>query len=191
MDENASLEWLPQEVIVHDGALAQSDVVIKLHETSAMIGSELLVLGRKAHGEHFASGLFAQRLQLRRGDKLLWSDQCRIEPKLIALSSALKDFHCTGVMWASAPAKKMALLGEAIEERLEGLAEAHLSDHGNDGANDTNGVCGVSRIHPELMLIRVAACNPEKARAALSACWQELRPVLLGREANLPRIWRT
>ena len=179
---NASLEWFPQEVIVHDGALAQSDVQINLNDASSMIGSELLVLGRKAYGEQFASGLFAQHLQLRRGGRLLWSDSSRVEPGLISLSSVLNNFHCTGVLWASAPPKAMAALGEAIEEQLETLGTAQLGTHG---------VCGVSRIHPELLLMRVAASHPEKARAALSVCWQSLRPALLKRDAHLPRIWRT
>jgi urease accessory protein len=179
---NASLEWLPQEVIIHDGALAKSVVSIDLHETAAMLGSEIIVLGRKASAEVFASGEFHQSLRMNRAGKILWSDRAKISANLIAQTSCLKQYHVSGVLWATAPTAVLNGWREAEIEAAEKTAAEILGK---------SGVVGVSKVGPNLFLVRAAANNPEKLRHALMAVWAMLRPVVLGRPAVTPRIWNT
>ena len=56
-----SLEWLPQETIVFDGALADMGCEVNLGDESTYIGWEILCFGRAGSGERFSKG----RVELR------------------------------------------------------------------------------------------------------------------------------
>ena len=49
-----SLEWLPQETIVYDGALADIACEVNLGTDATYIGWEILCLGRAGSGERFS-----------------------------------------------------------------------------------------------------------------------------------------
>jgi urease accessory protein len=183
VSENASLEWLPQEVIVHDGAIAQSTLTIELAAGASMIGCEVLVLGRKAYGESFLSGQFRQRLSLSRAGQLVWSDKSLIMPDRIAQSSVLKGYHVNGVFWVSAPAE---VLNNVAERDIEAI-EAECSH----GRFNGSGVLGISKVSPTLLLVRAVSDDPERLRDAFIHVWRILRPLVLKRAAVLPRIWNT
>jgi urease accessory protein len=44
---------------------------------------------------------------------------------------------------------------------------------------------------PDLLVARYLGHNSEAARHWFAALWQVLRPVVMGREARMPRIWNT
>src|SRR5262245_51635908 len=48
-----SLEWLPRETIVFDGASAELDCGVELGADAAFVGWEVLCLGRRGSGERF------------------------------------------------------------------------------------------------------------------------------------------
>jgi urease accessory protein len=179
---NASLEWLPQEVIVHDGAIARSEVAIHLNANAAMMGCEILVLGRMNYGETFQTGEFRQSLHLYRADRLIWSDKSLIRSDWMALDSALKRYHVNGVFWVSAPAEVLGKISESDVGDFEVAANQLVAEFG---------VLGISRVAPTLLLVRGVASNPEKLRHAFLSIWQKLRPIVLQREAVTPRIWNT
>src|SRR5262245_47867081 len=54
--QDATLEWLPQETIVFDGARARSRTQVHLQGTSRFLGWEILCLGRPANAERFLHG---------------------------------------------------------------------------------------------------------------------------------------
>jgi urease accessory protein len=180
--ENASLEWLPQEVIVHDGAIAHSAITIRLAATAAMMGCEILVLGRKDYGETYRSGEFRQVMHLYRANRLIWSDKSLIRSDLMGLDSALKRYHVNGVFWVSASAEILSKITENGVGELEVTSQATLEGFG---------VIGVSRVAPTLLLVRGVANSPEKLRIAFLSIWLKLRPIVLLREAVTPRIWNT
>ena len=53
-DVGGSLEWLPQETIVFDGALADIACEVNLGADASYIGWEILCLGRAGSGERFS-----------------------------------------------------------------------------------------------------------------------------------------
>src|SRR5262249_52335552 len=55
-DVRGTLEWLPRETIVFDGALAELDTRIELAEGARFIGWEVVCLGRRGSGERFRRG---------------------------------------------------------------------------------------------------------------------------------------
>ena len=53
-----------------------------------------------------------------------------------------------------------------------------------------NATVGITRL-PRLVVARMLCDDSEQARYYFSAIWRVLRPVLLDRAAQLPRIWAT
>ena len=60
--EGASLDWLPQETIVFQGARLKRRTVADVEPGGALLACEMVVLGRAASGERFVSGLLLELL---------------------------------------------------------------------------------------------------------------------------------
>ncbi len=58
--EGASLDWLPQETIVFQGARLKRRTVADVEPGGALLACEMVVLGRAASGERFVSGLLLE-----------------------------------------------------------------------------------------------------------------------------------
>ncbi|OXY82316.1 urease accessory protein UreD [Oceanimonas doudoroffii] len=172
LEEDAELEWLPQETIVFRGANAGLDLHIELGEGARFIGWELVCLGRPAGEQWFDAGSLTQRLQLWRSGRLLFNERLQLEAgdqvhqgraglhggcvfgTLLAAGPWLND-DVIAVLRASLPP------GFSVTERLGVLLVRYL---GHD----------------------MIACRDGMWRA-----WERLRPAVLAREACFPRIWFT
>ena len=82
--EGASLDWLPQETIVFQGARLKRRTVAEVEPGGALLACEMVVLGRAASGERFVSGLLLDSWSVRRPARsqtarLAWTDTLRIE----------------------------------------------------------------------------------------------------------------
>src|SRR5580704_9612614 len=80
----ASLDWLPQETIVFQGARLKRRTVAEVEPGGALLACEMVVLGRAASGERFVSGLLLDSWSVRRPARsqtarLAWTDTLRIE----------------------------------------------------------------------------------------------------------------
>ena len=62
----ATLEWLPQETIVFDGARSRMETRVRLAADSRYIGWEILCLGRRAAGERFTQGSIGLHTRIER-----------------------------------------------------------------------------------------------------------------------------
>ena len=62
LDEEATLEWLPQDTIIFPGANAALRSVFHLHATSTLLAWELYCLGRPVINETFSHGTLENRL---------------------------------------------------------------------------------------------------------------------------------
>src|SRR5467141_5041082 len=82
--EGASLDWLPQETIVFQGARLKRRSVAEVEPGGALLACEMVVLGRAASGERFVSGLLLDSWSVHRPARsqtarLAWTDTLRIE----------------------------------------------------------------------------------------------------------------
>jgi urease accessory protein len=170
----ACLEWLPQETIVFDGALAGMQTEVRLAGDARFIGWETLCLGRSGSGERFARGECRVASDLSRDGVPRWPERGRIRGGSRALESAaaLGGRPVAGLLLAAAP---------AIDDDLLAACRAPRPAAG-EGA--------VTRL-PGLLVARYLGASGESARNWFVALWRILRPALLGREAVEPRIWRT
>ncbi|UYN93858.1 MAG: urease accessory protein UreD [Enhydrobacter sp.] len=79
LEEGATLDWLPQETIVFQGARLKRRTVADVAPGASLLACEMVVLGRAASGERFRSGLLLDAWSVRRGGRLAWTDTLRVE----------------------------------------------------------------------------------------------------------------
>jgi urease accessory protein len=163
-DVSGTLEWLPQETIVYDGALADLSTELRLAHDARYFGWEILCLGRTGSGERFSRGTIRLSTRIHRNNKLAWLERGRIEGggKLMQSEAGLGGHTVCGTLVAVAP--------DIAPQRAEGLAVTAL---------------------PGVLVARYLGDSSEEAKHLFARLWGALRPGLLGREAHEPRIWRT
>jgi len=170
----AVLEWLPQETIVFDGAIAQLDSRIALTSDAVFLGWEIVCLGRRLAGEEFARGRLAQDIVARRDGRRQWIEQTRLGAgsPLLASRIGLAKGTAFGTFLALAPRVPDVVIADcrAIECHAGEVAVTLL---------------------PGVLLARYRGDSGEAARDYFAACWRRVRPALAGRDAVPPRIWNT
>jgi urease accessory protein len=170
------LEWLPQETIVFDAARAAMRSSIELADDARFIGMEVLCLGRRASGERFTEGAVRLDTRVRRAGRPVWLERGLLEggSGLLDASAGLAGFSVSGTFLAVAPGIEPGLLAACRDIPVHEAGVRH----------------GITAL-PEILVARYLGHSSEAARQWFVALWQALRPALIGREAQLPRIWNT
>jgi len=173
-DVQGLLEWLPQETIVFDGALAETAYDVNLGAQAGIIGWDIVCLGRTGSGERFARGSLRCSIRIRRENRLLWLERGRIDGGggLLDSPAGLAGLPVFGTLFASAPNLNQELLNECRK------AEPESGE-------------GAVTLLPGILLARYLGDSSEAARRFFTGLWRILRPALTGRDAIEPRIWRT
>ncbi|WP_232478400.1 urease accessory protein UreD [Roseomonas rosulenta] len=164
----ATLEWLPQETILFDGARLERRIAVSLAPDARLLFAEMLVFGRRARGEVMQGGLLRDAWRLSRGGALVWADG-------LALAEDLAERRADRFGFGGAEA--MASLVLAAPEPLTPLRDA-LREAG----------AAASLIRPGLLLARWLG-DAVALRDALGAAICLLRARALGQPARLPRLW--
>jgi urease accessory protein len=169
-----ALEWLPRETIVFDGALAELRCDMDLAADAVLIGWDIVCLGRTGSGERFSRGAYRFSAQIRRQGKLLWLERGRIDGngRLLHSPAGLGGHTVFATMFSCAPKMDPELVAQGRKIRPRAGAAALT-------------------LLPGVLLARYLGDSSEEASDYFIALWRILRPALLGREANEPRIWRT
>ncbi|MBY0337237.1 MAG: urease accessory protein UreD, partial [Acetobacteraceae bacterium] len=79
LGEGAALEWLPQETILFDGARLDRRMEVALAPGARLLATEMLVFGRVARGERFATGFLRDAWRVRGPGGLIWADALRLD----------------------------------------------------------------------------------------------------------------
>jgi urease accessory protein len=157
-----TLEWLPRETIVFDGALAELDCTVQLERDARFIGWEIVCLGRRGAGERFERGRLKISTRIQREERLLFIEKGEIEGGGRLMRSP------AGLGGKSVFAMFVATSDASI--RMPELALTRL---------------------PGLLVGRYLGDSSEEALRAFTALWKALRPSVCGRDAVEPRIWST
>lgn len=165
----AHLSWLPQETILFDQARAIRSIDIDLADSATFLACEIVVFGRAAMGEVMTTGAFTDRWRLRRGGKLVFAENVRLDGDIGA--KLVRPAIGNG---AVAIGTALIVPGdEALVERLRGEAESFPNDFQTEvGISCWNGFA----------MARFCAQDAAKLRADMMA-------VLARSGANLPRMW--
>jgi urease accessory protein len=160
------LSWLPQETILFDRARIRRRFEIDLSESASLLLCEIVVFGRVAMGERIQAGEFVDRWRLRRGGKLVFAENIRLDGDIgskLASPAVAKGGVAIG----------MALIvpgDEALVERIRGVSDAF---GGEVGISAWNGFA----------MARFCAQDAARLRADMMA--------VLSRASGsaLPRLW--
>jgi urease accessory protein len=169
------LEWLPQESIVFDGAEARMATRVHLDATARACGWEILVLGRTAADERFASGELRQHTEVFRDGRLLWRERAVIPggSPLLHSPAGLQGRPVLGTFWLATP-------------EGEGGWDADLLPAIRAAAP----AAAITRL-PGVLLARCLGDSAIGVRETLTRVWHALREPVFGQPAMTPRIWTT
>jgi urease accessory protein len=171
------LEWLPQESIVFDGAEARMATRVHLDATARACGWEILVLGRTAADERFASGELRQHTEVFRDGRLLWRERAVIPGGSPLLDSlvGLQGRPVLGTFWLATP-----------DGQGEDAFNADLLPSIRAAAPGA----AITRL-PGVLLARCLGDSAIGVRETLTRVWHALREPVFGQPAMTPRIWQT
>jgi len=171
---NAIVEWLPQETIVFDGALARLSFEANLAAGGHLVAWDITCLGRTGSGERFSRGRVRLDVRIVRDGRPLWIECGELAPGSPALESPVGLGGCTVF-------GTLAVAGCDVTDETLAACRACLPAQG-EGA--------VTRM-PHLLLARYRGDDSESARRYFTDVWRVIRPEAAGRPAIEPRIWRT
>lgn len=170
IDDGASLEWLPQETIIYEGARLNSGIDIELAGDARFIAWEILALGRPAAGEGFDVGEAFLRWRITRDAKPVYLETMRLGSESFAACWGLNKHSVCGTLFAcSAGADQRNAVREII--------------------GDAPGR-GVTLID-DLLICRAVENGTEPIRRFFEQVRAAIRAVIIRRENHTPRIWTT
>lgn len=174
---DAVLEWLPQETILFDGALARMQMDVELEQGGVFLGWEILCLGRAASGEKFAHGHLAQTLRISLAGKPVWQEFGRLQAgdAIMQSPAGLAGCSVTATFMMAGKAIPAELLNQCRELTVDAAADEHS---------------GIT-VLPDVLIARYLGHKSESAKRYFIALWKLLRPYANGRQAAVPRIWQT
>jgi urease accessory protein len=164
------LEWLPQENIFFPDAAVELGTVVDLHGGARYIGWELNCLGRPVIGERFAEGRALFSTRLRRDGRPLLIDRLAVDKSSLSGSATLRDQPVVATFVATGADKAVLDRARDVTAQATSTGLTLLGD---------------------VFVCRYLGHSTEQARKLFVAIWQAIRPMLIGKEAVLPRIWAT
>ncbi|MFZ8950315.1 MAG: urease accessory protein UreD [Alphaproteobacteria bacterium] len=170
IEDGSTLEYLPQESILFDGAKLNRAVNISLGARSCLLLSEMFVLGRWAMNEDFTRGIFLDRWSIDVAGQPIWREGLRVEGGLSSLSSSLG--------FANARALATIFYAGANAAEVLGLAR------------DVIGPMGGATIVRGMLVVRMLGNEAGMLKQQLGEIISIIRAAALGRPAEVPRVWR-
>jgi len=179
--DEARLEWLPQEIMLYDGARATSQFQVDLSESSSLIAWDFLVIGRQSRGERFHTGQYHNQVQIRQNGQLLLDDRLQLQGGDRWLTSPLgmAGHSLVGTLWALPP----------LAQRDEQILDAQI-DSLRDLIVRMKMPLVITRLD-HLLVARYLGDDPRQAMDGFSGIRARLRRLWWGLDEELPRIWRT
>ena len=160
---NARLAWLPQETILFDRARLKRRIDVDLAEGASLIMAEAVLFGRAAMGEAMREGSWADTWRLRRGGRLVFAENVRLDGDMTARLARPASAN-GGIALAT------VLIAPADEATLDAV---HALDFaGEAGISAWNGIA----------VARLVARDGAALRRDLVA-------ILAGLGQSVPRLW--
>ncbi len=174
----SSMEWLPQETIVFDGANARLHTQVDAEPDSQFCLWDIVCLGRPACDELFTQGEVLQTLEINCAGKPLLRERTRVcgsDPMMYA-PWGLQGASAFGTLVAN-----VAVSRDMVDQLLVDLHQRFSGTSEQWGITQKQG----------LLIARYLGRSAAQCRMGFAQIWAALRPPLMGREAIEPRIWNT
>jgi urease accessory protein len=174
IEPGATLEWLPQETIVFDSAIADIGFAAQLEDDAALIAWDVACLGRAASGERFTNGRLRQQTRIARDATPLFVERLALAGDDALMASPV------GLNGASVFGTFVAAGANVPDATMTSCRSLFVADH----------EVAVTRMR-SCLVARYRGGSAQRARSCFTALWGVLRPGLIGRPAVVPRIWNT
>ncbi len=168
--ENATLEWLPQETIVFEGAKLVSDVRVDLATNARFIGWEILVLGRPAANESFNHGEALLNWHIFRDAMPLFIEKMQLDTNAFFARWGLKGYSSCGTLFAVG----------ANQANLEAV-RLLIADTPRQGVT----------LIDDLLICRASADKSNIVRDFFEKVRSVIRQDIAQQQPYTPRIWAT
>jgi len=168
--DGASLEWLPQETIVYDGACLKAGMHIDLAEQGRFVAWEIMVLGRPAAGEAFTDGYAELQWRIRLAGRLFYLERQHLNAQAFQTRWGLSGHPACGTMFVY-PVLPAQL--EAVQTLI--------------GELPNYGVTLIDR----LLICRGLHERADLLKGFFEQVWDAVRGDVVGKAMCLPRIWAT
>ena len=174
LDTNACLEWLPQETIFFDGALAELSTDIHLEPGARYMGWDILCFGRTTGGERMMHGYCKMLTRVTSGGKPLFIERGDIEGGSAQFDSsvALGGHSVCGTMLA---------ISSLCDKEMITACRIHKPERGEGAVTLLSGV----------LVARYLGDSSESAKRYFMQLRRVLRPAIMNRESTDLRIWST
>jgi urease accessory protein len=179
LQDEACLEWLPQENILFDGSQVKFSAEIKLSKNARYAGWEILCFGRQAQGETWNTGAMHQNVAIYREGARIWLERASIQ-------DARELMHSVAGLNGNAVSASFVIAAGAVPAEVL----THCREIQPKLALDMHARYGVTAL-PEIFSARYIGQSAQCARAYFEQLWQILRPWYLGCDSVRPRIWNT
>jgi urease accessory protein len=174
----ATLEFLPPETILFDGARLRRETIIHLAPGSAFLGGDIVVFGRRARGERFARGFLREVWELRRGSDLVWGDALHLQDDVGRIIDNPACFD-------GAAAFATMILSPPSGDARSLLETARLVQ----SSSATTGLRAGATTIAGLVIARWLAADAAVLRRAFADLACHFRSASLGLPHRLPRVW--
>lgn len=174
VEAGSSLEWMPLEGIFFSGASVGIKTQVHLSGDAKFIGWEMNCLGRPANEESFATGTINSHFACYRDGRLVMLDRFATAGESMMNSPVgMRGYSGQAMLIATMDDESVLL---QVQTMLAVLAPKIWA-----GATCVDG----------LLVVRLLANQSQDMLGVLVAVWNIVRPVILGRETQAPRIWAT
>ncbi len=175
------LEWLPQEMMLFDQAIAQSQMIISLADNAAFIGWDILVIGRSARQEKFQQGSYHNHLSLLRQGRLCIDDRLKIVggDRWLLSPLGLHGQSVSGMMLAVPPVSKRG--EQSLDRDIQVLRDLIMMMQMPLVVTLLDGV----------LVARYLGMSARQAMDGFAGIRAKLRRRWFDLNEELPRIWRT
>lgn len=170
--DNADLEWLPQELVLFEGALFEQDCRVELAAGASWLGAEVVRLGRSADGESLGSGRWRSQLQIRRQGRWELVDRLELGEEALTSPHGLAGQPVFGSLVWAAPepvGEELLELCRADREGLEGEMACGRLERG--------------------LVARYRGASTQAARFWFTRIWTRIRCERGLTAPQLPRVW--
>lgn len=171
--DNACCEWLPQETIFFNDTNALLNNRYDLTSNSRLITWEIVCLGRPFGEEPYVTGKLRQNIELNIDMTPIFIERNHYDApsKLLSARWGLANHTVQGTLLAYG-------LKKDISEQLKTL-------------NRSQAPLVATTQMQELLVCRYLGDSAEEAKNIFTELWQQIRPELMQKPVEIPRIWNT
>ena len=171
---NACLEWLPQETILFDGALADLRTHIHLEQGARYLGWDIMCFGRSGSGERMNSGHCRLLTRAETGGKPVFVE-CG------DLGGGAAQFEAAAVLGGHSVCGTLLAVAPACDKALVRACREYGPERGE----------GAVTLLPGVLVARYLGDSSEAAKRYFTQLRRVLRPAIMSCKASDLRIWST